>query len=96
MLCPDNEYVGMNATPPSTPHGSLDSVRREIKQLHTARRPNLAQMFAYERGVTLFDTAEVYGPLTNEELVGEALAPFRDQVVNPASNWAWLVGSYDG
>jgi aryl-alcohol dehydrogenase-like predicted oxidoreductase len=35
---------------------------------------------AYERGVTLFDTAEVYGPLTNEELVGEALAPFRDQV----------------
>jgi len=36
---------------------------------------------AVERGVTLFDTAEVYGPLTNEELVGEALAPFRDQVV---------------
>ena len=35
---------------------------------------------AYEHGVTLFDTAEVYGPLTNEELVGEALAPFRDQV----------------
>lgn len=34
-----------------------------------------------ERGVTFFDTAEVYGPLTNEELVGEALAPFRDQVV---------------
>src|SRR6201988_484717 len=36
---------------------------------------------AVERGVTLFDTAEVYGPFTNEELVGEALAPFRDQVV---------------
>jgi aryl-alcohol dehydrogenase-like predicted oxidoreductase len=36
---------------------------------------------AVERGITLFDTAEVYGPLTNEELVGEALAPFRDQVV---------------
>lgn len=36
---------------------------------------------AVERGVTFFDTAEIYGPFTNEELVGEALAPFRDQVV---------------
>ncbi len=36
---------------------------------------------AVERGVTFFDTAEVYGLFTNEELVGEALAPFRDQVV---------------
>ena len=36
---------------------------------------------AYERGVTFFDTAEVYGPCTSEELVGAALAPFRDKVV---------------
>src|SRR6185436_13146213 len=36
---------------------------------------------AYEKGVTFFDTAEVYGPYTNEDLVGEALAPFRDKVV---------------
>jgi aryl-alcohol dehydrogenase-like predicted oxidoreductase len=36
---------------------------------------------AYEKGVTFFDTAEVYGPFTNEDLVGEALAPFRDKVV---------------
>src|ERR671934_256522 len=36
---------------------------------------------AVERGVTFFDTAEVYGPFTNEELVGEALAPVREQVV---------------
>jgi len=36
---------------------------------------------AVERGVTFFDTAQVYGPCTNEELVGEALAPFREQVV---------------
>src|SRR5213082_2073777 len=36
---------------------------------------------AVERGVTLFDTAEAYGPFANEELVGEALAPFRDHVV---------------
>jgi aryl-alcohol dehydrogenase-like predicted oxidoreductase len=36
---------------------------------------------AFERGVTFFDTAEAYGPFKNEELLGEALAPFRDQVV---------------
>ena len=36
---------------------------------------------AFERGVTFFDTAEAYGPFANEELVGEALAPFRDEVV---------------
>jgi aryl-alcohol dehydrogenase-like predicted oxidoreductase len=36
---------------------------------------------AHEKGVTFFDTAEVYGPYTNEELVGDALAPFRDKVV---------------
>lgn len=36
---------------------------------------------AFERGVTFFDTAEAYGPFTNEELLGEALEPFRDQVV---------------
>src|SRR5271166_5899666 len=36
---------------------------------------------AVERGITFFDTAEVYGPFTNEELLGEALAPFREQVV---------------
>lgn len=36
---------------------------------------------AFERGVTFFDTAEAYGPFTNEDLLGEALAPFRDEVV---------------
>ena len=36
---------------------------------------------AFDRGITFFDTAEVYGPFTNEELVGEAVAPFREQVV---------------
>ncbi|MGH8865902.1 MAG: aldo/keto reductase, partial [Burkholderiales bacterium] len=35
---------------------------------------------AYERGITFFDTAEVYGPYTNEELVGKALAPIRDEI----------------
>ncbi len=36
---------------------------------------------AYDRGVTLFDTAEAYGPFANEELVGEALQPIRDKVM---------------
>ena len=54
---------------------------------------------AVERGVTFFDTAQVYGPFTNEELVGEALEPVRDQVViatkfgfdlgRPAEPTAW-------
>lgn len=43
---------------------------------------------AVERGVSFFDTAEVYGPLANEELVGEALAPFRNQVVI-ATKFGW-------
>lgn len=43
---------------------------------------------AYERGVTFFDTAEAYGPFTNELLVGEALAPFRDKVVI-ATKFGW-------
>ncbi len=43
---------------------------------------------AVERGITFFDTAEVYGPLTNEELVGEALVPFRGQVVI-ATKFGW-------
>jgi aryl-alcohol dehydrogenase-like predicted oxidoreductase len=54
---------------------------------------------AFERGITFFDTAEVYGPFTNEELVGEALAPVRDQVViatkfgfklDPTGEKAWV------
>jgi aryl-alcohol dehydrogenase-like predicted oxidoreductase len=48
----------------------------------TDRKEGIAIILAaVERGVTLFDTAEAYGPFTNEELVGEALAPVRDQVV---------------
>jgi aryl-alcohol dehydrogenase-like predicted oxidoreductase len=43
---------------------------------------------AVDRGITFFDTAEVYGPFTNEELVGEALAPLRDQVVI-ATKFGW-------
>ncbi len=45
---------------------------------------------AHERGVTLFDTAESYGPFTNEDLVGEALAPIRDEVVI-ATKFGWNI-----
>ena len=47
---------------------------------------------AVERGVTFFDTAEVYGPFTNEELVGEALTPFRGQVAI-ATKFGWKIGA---
>src|SRR4030088_1463588 len=50
---------------------------------------------AVERGVTFFDTAEVYGPFTNEELVGEALAPVREQVVI-ATKFGWKLDPNTG
>jgi aryl-alcohol dehydrogenase-like predicted oxidoreductase len=50
---------------------------------------------AAERGVTFFDTAESYGPFTNEELVGEALAPIRDQVVI-ATKFGWNIDPQTG
>ena len=50
---------------------------------------------AVDRGVTFFDTAEVYGPFLNEELVGEALAPFRDRVVI-ATKFGWEANPEDG
>ena len=50
---------------------------------------------AVDRGVTFFDTAEVYGPLENEELVGEALAPFRGKVVI-ATKFGWEANAEDG
>jgi len=50
---------------------------------------------AAERGVTLFDTAEAYGPFTNEELVGEALAPIRDHVVI-ATKFGWNIDPETG
>jgi aryl-alcohol dehydrogenase-like predicted oxidoreductase len=50
---------------------------------------------AVDRGVTFFDTAEVYGPLMNEELVGEALAPFRGKVTI-ATKFGWEANANDG
>ncbi|MFL5357864.1 aldo/keto reductase [Archangium sp.] len=63
--------LGLGAMGLSYGYGPATDRQEAIKLLRSA----------VERGVTLFDTAEAYGPYKNEELVGEALAPFRDQVV---------------
>jgi aryl-alcohol dehydrogenase-like predicted oxidoreductase len=63
--------LGLGCMGMSQSYGPAPDKQDLIALIHTA----------VERGVTFFDTAQVYGPFTNEELVGEALAPFRDQVV---------------
>jgi aryl-alcohol dehydrogenase-like predicted oxidoreductase len=63
--------LGLGCMGMSYGYGPAKDRREMVEVLHGA----------VERGVTLFDTAEAYGPFTNEELVGEALAPFRDRVV---------------
>ena len=64
--------LGLGCMRLSPGHGAVSGTRKEMIALMRA---------AVERGITFFDTAEVYGPYLNEELVGEALAPVRDQVV---------------
>lgn len=64
--------VGLGCMRLSPGHGAVAGTRQEMIALIRA---------AVERGINFFDTAEVYGPFVNEELVGEALAPVRDQVV---------------
>src|SRR5438128_225462 len=64
--------MGLGCMRLSPGHGTVSRTRQEMIALIRA---------AVERGVTFFDTAEVYGPFVNEELVGEALAPMREQVV---------------
>ena len=64
--------LGLGCMRLSSGHGAVAGTRQEMIALIRA---------AVERGINFFDTAEVYGPFVNEELVGEALAPVRDQVV---------------
>src|SRR5213592_2960553 len=64
--------MGLGCMRLSPGHGTVSGTRQEMIALIRA---------AVERGVTFFDSAEVYGPFVNEELVGEALAPMREQVV---------------
>ena len=68
---PEVSALGLGCMGMSISYGPAGDRREMVSLLRTA----------VERGVTLFDTAEVYGPFTNEELVGEALAPLRQQVV---------------
>ena len=68
---PEVSAIGLGCMGLSFAYGRTPDRRDAIALLHAA----------VERGVTLFDTAEAYGPFTNEEILGEALAPFRDRVV---------------
>src|SRR5215212_6067049 len=63
--------IGLGCMGMSFGYGPAADKNEMIKLIHTA----------VEQGVTFFDTAEVYGPYTNEELVGEALAPYKGKVV---------------
>jgi aryl-alcohol dehydrogenase-like predicted oxidoreductase len=77
--------LGLGCMGMSFAYGPPKDKKEMISLLHAAA----------ERGVTFFDTAEVYGPLQNEELVGEALAPFRGKVVI-ATKFGWEANPDDG
>ncbi|HEY2121634.1 MAG TPA: aldo/keto reductase [Candidatus Acidoferrum sp.] len=77
--------LGLGCMGMSWSYGPAKDKQEMISLLHAA----------VERGVTFFDTAEVYGPLVNEELVGEALAPFRGKVVI-ATKFGWEANPNDG
>jgi aryl-alcohol dehydrogenase-like predicted oxidoreductase len=68
---PEVSAIGLGCMGLSYGYGPATDTGEAIKLIRTA----------FERGVTFFDTAEAYGPYRNEELLGEALAPFRDKVV---------------
>jgi aryl-alcohol dehydrogenase-like predicted oxidoreductase len=77
--------IGLGCMGMSWSYGPPKNKQEMISLLHAA----------VERGVTFFDTAEVYGPLLNEELVGEALSPFRGNVVI-ATKFGWEANPNDG
>src|SRR6266513_4333829 len=77
--------IGLGCMGMSYAYGEAPGKQEMISLLHAA----------VDRGVTFFDTAEVYGPLVNEELVGEALAPFRGKVVI-ATKFGWEANPNDG
>ncbi len=77
--------IGLGCMGMSWSYGPPKDKQEMISLLHAA----------VDRGVTFFDTAEVYGPLLNEELVGEALAPFRGKVVI-ATKFGWEANPDDG
>ena len=86
-------------------HGTLEvsSVGFGVQNMHRTYQttiPNRAEMIriiraAYDRGVTLFDTAEAYGPFEDERILGEAAQPFRDKVVI-TSKFGWNIDAATG
>ncbi len=78
---PEVSALGLGCMGLSFAYGPATDTNDAIKLLHTA----------VERGITFFDTAEAYGPFKNEELLGEALAPYRDKVVI-ATKFGFLEG----
>src|SRR5579863_10503771 len=64
--------IGLGCMRASAGHGAVAGTRQEMIAVMRG---------AVDRGITLFDTAQVYGPFVNEEVVGEALAPVRDRVI---------------
>ena len=77
--------IGLGCMGMSHSYGPPKDTKHMISLIHDA----------VERGITFFDTAEVYGPLINEELVGEALAPFRGKVAI-ATKFGWAANPNDG
>jgi aryl-alcohol dehydrogenase-like predicted oxidoreductase len=77
--------LGLGCMGMSWSYGAAKDKQEMISLIHAA----------VDRGVTFFDTAEVYGPLTNEELVGEALAPYKGKVVI-ATKFGWESNPADG
>jgi aryl-alcohol dehydrogenase-like predicted oxidoreductase len=78
---PEVSALGLGCMGMSWSYGAPKDKQEMIKLIRSA----------VERGVTFFDTAEVYGPYTNEELVGEALAPFKNEIVI-ATKFGWAPG----
>ncbi|EJJ29493.1 aldo/keto reductase [Rhizobium sp. CF142] len=81
----DVSAIGLGCMGLSHGYGPATETSEAIKLIHAA----------HDRGVTFFDTAQVYGPFTNEELLGEALAPIRDSVVI-ATKFGFELPSQDG
>ena len=77
--------IGLGCMRMSAGHGPVSGTREDMIAVMRG---------AVERGITLFDTAQVYGPFVNEEVVGEGLAPVRDQVVI-ATKFGFALNAHD-
>jgi aryl-alcohol dehydrogenase-like predicted oxidoreductase len=76
--------------------GGVHGVERELREPTEKEAAITLIRAAVDRGVPFFDAAEAYGPFTNERLVGEALAPVRDEAIAAASDQGKFSGADDG